>query len=123
MSNIIRDVVLVVSSSQIECEKLCGMLENQENIELHRIVTNSSGRFDDYPQPQPRLVILDLGDQASQMLHDWSSHSKAHRAPMIVVGPENDSALMRQAMQSGARDYFTRPLAADELIHSVRQVL
>ncbi|HVT34818.1 MAG TPA: AAA family ATPase [Nevskiaceae bacterium] len=117
-----KDVVLIVSPSHIACDQLCGLLETQPAIELRRLVLGGASA-DEMAGSQPRLVVLDLGEHPAQSLSDWNLHTRLQRVPMIVVGPANDSTVMRRAMQGGARDYFTRPLQPDELGASVRQVL
>ena len=119
-----KHVIWITGPSAAGSDALGTMLEQQPDLEVRRQV--QTGRHLDasgFGEAPPRLVLLDLGNQGAQLLQDWAALPEAARAPLIVVGPSHDSQLMRRAMQTGARDFFTHPVPADELLASVRQIL
>ena len=119
-----KHVIWITGPSAAGSDALGTMLEQQPDLEVRRQV--QTGRHLDasgFGEAPPRLVLLDLGNQGAQLLQDWVALPEAARAPLIVVGPSHDSQLMRRAMQTGARDFFTHPVPADELLASVRQIL
>lgn len=119
-----QSVVLIVSTSRASADQLRGLLEAQHDIEVMTQVLNGE-KSDNLPSVPLQLVVLDLGERGETMLSEWSRRTAGERGalPMIVVGPVNDSVLMRRAMRAGARDYFTRPIPADEFLAAVHQVL
>lgn len=71
----------------------------------------------------PDLLLLDLSEDAEEELDALSRRNAAHRPPTLVVGPGNSTDLMRQAMRAGARDYFVRPIVAEDIATAARQIL
>lgn len=119
-----KQVICIMGPSPTGCDQLRGMLE-QQDLEVHAHV-KKGGHLDVSvltATVPPRLVLLDLGDQGVPLLKEWSALPETLHIPLIVIGPSHDSQLMRSAMQAGARDYFTHPVPAEELLASVRQIL
>ena len=119
-----KHIILVAGPSSSGVDQICGILEGQSDIELRRLAFGDSAWDDGAFRPlPPKLIILDLSDQAVQVLAEWTARFKTQRIPIIMIGPANDDTIMRRCMQAGARDYLKRPVQADDFIESVYQVL
>ena len=68
------------------------------------------------------VIVLDLGDNWQDILDTVASRVRRKRTPIIVVGSNNDTEMMRLAIRAGARDFQTRPLNYPELISSVHRL-
>jgi pilus assembly protein CpaE len=119
-----QHVIWVTGPSAAGCDALKRMLEPQPDLDV-RTHALRDGHLDmqGLAAAAPRLVLLDLGNVGEPLLREWAALPEGPHVPLIVVGPATDSTLMRRAMQSGARDFFTHPVPADELLASLRQVL
>lgn len=118
-----KNLIMIMSPSRDGCDHIKAMLAQQADLEI-RTQVSTPGQFSALPKEAvPKLLILDLDEHAEHALMDWADRAGAHRPPVIVIGPANNNVLMRRAMQIGARDYFTDPVSADELLASMRQIL
>ncbi|MDP9139870.1 MAG: AAA family ATPase [Pseudomonadota bacterium] len=117
-----RKTVLLVGATGQACEQLRALLEPQTDLDLRiRVVGNT--RIDGAALPHADLALLDVGERGSDMLHEWTTRQNAQPVPLIVLGPASDAPLMRRAMQAGARDFLTQPVALEQLVESVRAIL
>lgn len=116
----LKYTVLVVAQTRPACDQLKSMLEQPE-LDPLAVVLGDGHATGPAALPQAEAAVLDLGEHGVDVLRDWTARAPA--MPLIVVGPANESQLMRRAMQAGARDYLTQPLAADQLVEAVQQVL
>ncbi len=115
--------VLVSGRTKGAVETMEGMLKGQPGLEVRsRVVTN--GFLDPLHgvSPLPKILILHLGAAWLDELRALSLRPSGERPQTIVVGPERNAQVMRTAMQSGARDFFTDPVAVEEMLASVRRV-
>lgn len=71
----------------------------------------------------PDILVVVLGARWDDTLRSLASRPAGQRPPMIVIGPGSESAMMRRAMQAGARDYFAPPVPPGELLQSVRLII
>lgn len=69
----------------------------------------------------PETLIFCVTGAWEEELRALGERPSARRPPTIVVGPEN-TAVMRMAMQVGARDYFSFPLPEYELRMSLKRI-
>jgi pilus assembly protein CpaE len=70
----------------------------------------------------PEIVVFQVGASGEADLAAIVSQPAAGRPPMIVVGPPGQTACMRLAMQSGARDYLEEPVTAADLLTSLERI-
>lgn len=71
----------------------------------------------------PDILVVVLGARWDDTLRSLASRPAAQRPAMIVIGPGTDSAVMRRAMQAGARDFFSPPVPPGELLQAVRLIV
>ena len=63
-----------------------------------------------------------VSENWEEELNALSARPAAGRPPVLVVGPGTDIRMLRHAMQAGARDFLTQPVAAGELSVALRQI-
>lgn len=70
----------------------------------------------------PDIHVVVLGSNWEESLRAMAARPTSQRPAMIVIGPVNDSQVMRRAMQAGARDFFMPPVPHGELLQLVRLI-
>lgn len=89
-------------------------------LSLRHITSSSPDPLLNLPEP-PEALIFCLTQAWEEELQALDQRPAARRPPTIVVGPEN-TAVMRMAMQVGARDYFSLPVPEYELRSSLKRI-
>lgn len=115
--------VLVCGRSKGAVDIMEAMLRGQPGLEVRsRVVLN--GFLDPLHgvSPLPQILILHLGGAWQDELRALTLRPAGERPQTIVVGPEGNAQIMRLAMQNGARDFFTDPVAGEEMVASVRRI-
>ncbi len=114
--------VLLVGRSKAGVDSLEGMLQGQPGIEL-RVRRVDNGYVDPlYGVPSlPDVLVLDLSHLWDDELRALSLRQGAQRPPLIAIGPDGDTRIMRMAMQAGARDFYTHPVPAEELLTAIHR--
>ena len=115
--------VLIAGRDASAAEAVRHILQGQPDLQV-------SQRGDDGAQVDPLLglaalpdvLIVALGSRWEETLRALAARPAGQRPPMIVVGP-NDAQVMRRAMQAGARDFFSPPVPANELLQALRMIL
>lgn len=119
-----KQLIWVDGSSATNCDVVKRALQDQRDFDVRtRIRQGKELEPPAFAPSLPRVVLLEIGDQGEQLLRDWSELPEAKGVPLIVVGPGNNSQLMRRAMQVGARDYLSLQSTPEEMTASIRQVL
>ena len=77
--------------------------------------------FEDLPVTSS-VIVLDLGENWRDVLDTVASRVRRNRTPIILVGPADDTEMMRLALRAGARDFQTRPLYPPDLISSIHRL-
>ena len=77
--------------------------------------------FEDLPVTS-NVIVLDLGENWRDVLDTVASRVRRNRTPIILVGPADDTEMMRLALRAGARDFQTQPLYPAELISSIHRL-
>jgi pilus assembly protein CpaE len=76
-----------------------------------------------YLTTKPDIVVLELGVDPDTEL-DHLAKTPLHLRPVIfLVGPPDNTALMRKALQAGVRDFFVRPADPNEVAAALRRVV
>lgn len=118
-----RFQVLIASRSAESVSQLQVVLGSLPNLDIEvRTITNGHsdplfglGTF-------PDLLVFRVGEQWEIELEAISNRPPAQRPPMIVISDSVDPAVMRTAMQAGARDFFGEPMSASALLASVEHL-
>jgi pilus assembly protein CpaE len=119
-----KQLIWIDGSSLDNCEIVKRSLQEQPDLDARMRIRRTGALEPPVFAPSlPRLVLLEMGEQGEQLLQEWSELSELKKIPLIVIGPGNNSQLMRRAMQVGARDYLALQSGPGELVASIRQVL
>ncbi len=118
-----RFQVLIASRSAESVSQLQVVLGSLPHIDIEvRTITNGHtdplfglGTF-------PDLLVFRVGERWEMELEAISHRPPSQRPAMIVVSDSVDPAVMRTAMQAGARDFFGEPMAASALLASVEHL-
>ena len=89
-------------------------------LSLRHITSSNPDPLLNLPEP-PETLIFCVTKAWEEELRALDQRPAARRPPTIVVGPEN-TAVMRMAMQVGARDYFSLPVPEYELRSSLKRI-
>jgi len=115
--------VLAAGRSREDLDALEALLRDQFGIELTtRQMKNNHADPLDGIQVLPSVLILYLSENWEEELNALSTRPAAGRPPVLVVGPGTDIRMLRHAMQAGARDFLTEPVAQEELSVALRQI-
>lgn len=75
-------------------------------------------------EARPDIVLCGLREPVARALETIESLVHAlPQTPLIVYAESSDLALVRRAMQAGARDFLLSPFSADELSRSLAEAL
>ena len=91
-------------------------------VELHSISEMESFPLQDVASDF-RLVILQLGSNWETSLKNSANRLFHSDQALIVIGPDEDANIMRQAMKVGARDYLTYQMPENEIRASIKNIL
>lgn len=114
--------VLLVSASSLKLNDLEDALAEHSDIASQRkLLTNSDTPLSNGQLPD--LIVFEVNDNWDSEFDALQDLTDLHaQLPFIVIGQESDTAIMRQAMKAGARDFFTHPVEEQELLDSIRMV-
>lgn len=117
-------ISVVIAGRALEDLKLLEKLVCQESGFTVRIKHITNGHSDPLHGvvPVPDVLIFNLSQQWEHELDALGARAGTERPPAIAVGPEGDTKVMRAAMQAGARDFFSHPVVAEDLIASLRRL-
>ena len=73
--------------------------------------------------PDLALVDLSLGTESSGLVLLMQLHETFPKMRCVVLSMHDDPGLVMRALERGARGYFTKAVAAEELILGLRRVL
>lgn len=115
--------VLVSGRDQPAADAVLRIFEGQPDLELVQ-PGGEGGHVDPLYglATQPDVLVAVLGSRWEDTLRALSSRPAAHRPAAIIIGAAGDAAMMRRAMQAGARDYFSPPVPHSELLAAVRMI-
>lgn len=115
--------VLLVSRRKETLESLESILRKYPGLHLERRLT-VNGHVDPLSDVNtlPDAMILHLGEGSHAELESLSARASDRRPPLIVVSSGSDAAVMRLAMQAGARDLLHLPLVEAELLAALKRV-
>lgn len=120
MSETVSVTVLGHSSTRLNSLEMALQEASDFDITRKLLMEGQVDPFEDLPSVT-NVVVLDLADNWQDVLHAITSRSRGHRPPMILVGPDGNSDMMRLALKAGARDFHAHPINGGELVESVRQ--
>jgi DNA-binding NarL/FixJ family response regulator len=115
---------LLIADDNVEFRYMLGsQLKYVPDVELLALACDGDEAVELGRQHQPDVAILDLhmpkldGLAAMRQMAEASPHTAC-----VIISYEKDSAVVREAMAAGARDYLAKPFSTDEFLHAVRRV-
>lgn len=118
---------LIAGSSASELEQIKNGLEGLPNARISSLIVqgdwlNGLQSF----SPTPDILLFCLGDSPERDLIQLANWTTPQRPALLLVGSFEEGAdhrpLMRLAMQAGARDFVSRPLALDNLLEELNRI-
>ena len=115
--------VLIIDDTLRTLENMKRLLAFEADIEVIGTCTNGLEGLKEARRLMPDVIITDVnmpeldGIQATQMLT-----RELPQIPVIIISVQDDREYLRRAMQSGAREYLTKPFGADEVVGAIRRV-
>ncbi len=114
--------VLVAGRNGETLEAMKRMLSARDGLDVSvRVMFNGHADPLDGVGRVPDVLILQHGE-GDQDLAALTRRPAADRVPLIVFGPADDAAAIRQAMRAGASDYLSAPVQEDELRAALARV-
>lgn len=115
--------VLVSGREHPAAEAVLRIFEGQPDLEVTSVGAES-GHLDPLfgHATQPDVLVAVLGSRWEETLRALASRPAAQRPGTIAIGPASDAAMLRRAMQAGARDFFSPPVPHTELLSTVRMI-
>ena len=115
--------ILVVSRRKDVIDSVENSLHSLPDANVqHRLATN--GHFDPLHgvTSTPHVLVLHLSATWRDELAAFGARPADRRPALIVLGPAQDTQVMRAAMQAGARDLLAWPLVALDLLEAVQRI-
>ncbi len=115
--------ILIADSDADHRNALRNILSTQADIEIVALVADGERAARLAAQLQPAVAILEAGLQRMDGTSAAESIAlTAASCQLIMLAPTNDAALIRQAMQYGAREFLVKPVEEDQLLQAVYRV-
>lgn len=115
--------VLIVSRTREMIDVVDAMLRRHPGLRVTRkLVVNGHADPLHEVRTLPDALILHLGESSRGELDSLAARPAGQRPPLIVVGSAGDAALMRLAMQAGARDLLPLPLVEADLLAALKHI-
>lgn len=118
--------ILVTGHADPDLQQVAQALRNLPKVSVQtRLLTAQQHDPLGEGGPPPAILIHFLGTAAEQELSALIQRPAATRPELLVVGAIGGDAprIMRMAMQAGARDFIIHPVAVEELVAEVRNIV
>lgn len=117
-----RISVIIVDDIAETRENIRKLLQFESDIEVVGAASSGKEGIEFSKEHDPDVVLMDInmpdmdGISATEAILRNQSHVQ-----VIILSVQGDQNYMRRAMLAGARDFLTKPPAADELISAIRR--
>jgi len=115
--------VVIVDDAPRTVTNLRRLLEFESDLEVVGDASNAAGAFEAARRLNPDVLVMDQnladmdGLKATEMLS-----AEMPLTPVILISIHNDRDYLRRAMEAGARQFLTKPIAIDDLLGAIRRV-
>lgn len=114
--------VLIGSFEPAHGELLRQLLDGEPDLDVTvRLCPAETSNPLEAVDPLPDVFVCFPGARWAAVLESMRT-AGAPLAPTIMIGADSDMRSMREAMHSGARDYFASPVPRAELLQAVRLI-
>lgn len=115
--------ILIVDDSAVSRKKLRSILERADHEIVGEAGDGAEG-MEKYRALSPELVTMDItmpNVDGISVLKEIMQYNPAARVVMITALGKGETIL--EALNSGAKNYITKPFDADKVLDSVREAL
>lgn len=116
-----RPLVLLADDHRMVAEGIANLVSNA--YDLLDVVSNGEALFESAVRHQPDVILTDIsmpdcdGIEAVKRLF-----TAGYDIPVIFMTVHNEPAMVREAIQSGARGYLLKAAAGEELMKAMHEV-
>lgn len=116
-----RPLVLLADDHRMVAEGIANLVS--KDYDLLEVVSDGDALFESAVQHQPDIILTDVsmpgcdGIEAVRRLF-----AAGQQTPVIFMTVHNEPAMVREAIQSGARGYVLKAAAGDELLKAMHEV-
>ncbi|MCR5657169.1 MAG: response regulator [Butyrivibrio sp.] len=115
--------ILIVDDSKISRRVLRDMLERNGHTVVGE-ATNGQEGFDDYGKLNPDLVTMDITMPVMDGIEGLKLIHKAYPdAKVIMITAAGQNEKLKEAVESGAVEFITKPLVEETVITAIAKVL
>lgn len=117
-----RKVVLLVDDQSIVYEAVRGMIEREDDIELH-YCADPAMALEMAAKVTPNVILQDLvmpGISGLTLVRYFRAHPVTRDVPLVVLSTKEDPAIKAEAFALGANDYMVKLPDRLELLARVR---
>jgi two-component system chemotaxis response regulator CheY len=115
--------VFIVDGNEDNRENLRYLLSEVEDIKVIGEATIGMEAIEKVDDLNPDVLLIDIKMIFLEGVSVTAEIIKRHPdAKVIICTNENKAALMREAAMAGAKDYFSYPIIASQLIEAIRRV-
>jgi pilus assembly protein CpaE len=114
MAHVLR--LAIVDPNEMSREALKNMLLGMDTVWLEAECSRYEFFADVVSQSTPDVGVVSLDDDPDKALRLIESLRESSECSVVVVSSSNDGELILRAMRSGAKEFLTQPLTADELV-------
>jgi pilus assembly protein CpaE len=116
--------LLLAGQSKAQVESIAVFLRTRPEFKLSiRILHNGDGDPLGNLAALPDAMILALSGAWEDELRLLMQRPANERPPLLLIGPQGNTRVMRLAMQAGARDFFVHPVAESELLDALGRLI
>jgi pilus assembly protein CpaE len=115
--------VLIVDDIAETRENIKKLLQFEPDIEVVDMARTGKEGVQQAKEHRPHVILMDInmpdmdGIQATGLIV-----KEVPTAQIVIVSVQSDTDYLRRAMLAGARDFLSKPPAADELINTIRRL-
>lgn len=119
-SNKIR--VLIVDDVPETRENIRKLLQFENDVDVVGVSSSGRNGIEAVKDLKPDVVLMDIGLPELEGINATEFIRRNYpTTQVIILSMQGDPNYMRRAMLAGARDFLTKPPAADELISAIRR--
>jgi pilus assembly protein CpaE len=115
--------VLIVDDIAETRENIKKLLQFEQDIDVVDMARTGKEGVQRAKEHRPHVILMDInmpdmdGIQATGLIV-----KEVPTAQIVIVSVQSDTDYLRRAMLAGARDFLSKPPAADELINTIRRL-
>lgn len=115
--------ILIADDSSEMRRNIRMILALERDIEVVAVARDGAEAVDNAVRYLPDVAVVDLDmPRVNGLAAMRAIRERSPRTACIVVSAQEERGFVEQAMASGAREYFVKPVAPDDLIAAIRRL-